>query len=159
VNDGIVVDSFGGTSDAAIYAIGDCASFPWQGGRLRLESVQNAEGMAKTVAAAIAGQPVEYMPVPWFWSDQYDVKLQIAGISQGYDAVVVRPGPREGSMSAWYFRGDQFLAVDAVNDAAAFLAGRKMLENKIHPLPAALADIKIALKVIAEGAQEEKTHG
>ena len=159
VSDGIVVDAFGRSSDSAIYAIGDCASFPWQDGRLRLESVQNAEGMARTVAGAIAGQAVEYMPVPWFWSDQYDVKLQIAGISQGYDSVVTRPGAREGSMSVWYFRGDEFLAVDAVNDAAAFLAGRKMLENKIRPMREAIADTKLALKDIAARAQEENTHG
>jgi len=158
VADGVLVDAFGRTSDAAVYAAGDCASIPWRDGRLRLESVQNAEGMAKAVAGAIAGQPAAYAPVPWFWSDQYDVKLQIAGISRGYDTVVMRRGVREGSCSAWYFKGGEFLAVDAVNDAAAFLAGRKMLENRLHPLRDEIADTNLALKDIPERARKETSH-
>lgn len=128
VDNGIQVDGRCRSSDADIYAAGDCACFPWRGLPTRLESVQNAVDQAEHVAAAMLGATTDYNPVPWFWSDQYDVKLQIAGLNRGYDNVVLRPGKRDFSQSVWYFHGDALLAVDAMNDALAYAFGKKMLE-------------------------------
>ena len=94
VQNGILVDAFGRTSDPAIFAMGDCAVQDWKGQQVRLESVQNAVDQAEAVAAVIAGGSEPYRPKPWFWSDQYEVKLQIAGFNLGYDETVVRPGAR-----------------------------------------------------------------
>lgn len=130
VDDGIVVDAFARTSDPRILAAGDCARFehPLYGRTVRLESVQNANDQGTTAARTIAGDPVPYDAVPWFWSDQYDVKLQIAGLSQGYDRVVLRGDPSIGrSFSAVYLDGDRLLAVDAVNQAKDFLAAKKLV--------------------------------
>ncbi|NLS00010.1 FAD-dependent oxidoreductase [Rhizobium sp. P38BS-XIX] len=146
VKNGIVVDEFGRTSDPSIFAAGDCASFPWQGGRIRFESVQNAVDQAEAIAAVIAGGTEPYRPKPWFWSDQYDVKLQIAGFNLGYDQTLVRPGSRERTYSVWYFKEGVFLSVDALNDATAYLLGRKMLELGINPHPSTLADPSSDLK-------------
>ncbi|KAG1647338.1 Rhodocoxin reductase [Nymphon striatum] len=90
INNGIETDAHGRTSDPNIWAAGDCASFPWQEGRIRLESVQNAIDQAELVAENIMGAGKDYVPAPWFWSDQYDVKLQIAGLNTGYDTIAVR---------------------------------------------------------------------
>lgn len=128
VDNGIVVDGACRTSAPDIYAAGDCANFPWRGQRTRLESVQNAVEQAEHAAAAMLGAEKDYDPVPWFWSDQYDVKLQIAGLNRGYDDAVPRPGKREGSQSVWYFAGDRLIAVDAMNDALAYALGKKIIE-------------------------------
>jgi 3-phenylpropionate/trans-cinnamate dioxygenase ferredoxin reductase subunit len=149
VDDGIVVDAHGATSDPAIFAAGDVARFPWRGAPVRLESVQNAIDQAKAVAAAMLAQPIPYDPIPWFWSDQYDVKLQIAGLNRGYDRVITRPGAREGGLSVWYFAGAQFLAVDAMNDARAYMTGKRWLEAGAKPDPAKLADATLDLRAAA----------
>lgn len=128
VENGIVVDGACRTSAPDVYAAGDCANFPWRGQRTRLESVQNAVEQAEHAAAAMLGAEGDYDPVPWFWSDQYDVKLQIAGLNRGYDDAVRRPGRREGSQSVWYFAGDRLIAVDAMNDALAYAFGKKIIE-------------------------------
>ncbi len=128
IDNGIAVDAFCQTSDPHIFAAGDCASFPYEGERIRLESVGNAIDQGETTAANMLGQATEYRAKPWFWSDQYDVKLQIAGLNRGYESTVVRPGKREGSQSVWYFRGDRLIAVDAMNDAASFALSRRMIE-------------------------------
>lgn len=128
VDSGIAVDGRCRTSAPEIFAAGDCANFPWRGVRTRLESVQNAIDHAEHAAAAMLGAAGEYDPVPWFWSDQYDVKLQIAGLNRGYTAVVPRPGKRERSASVWYYRGDVLIAVDAMNDALSYGIGKKLLE-------------------------------
>ncbi|MDP9628275.1 UNVERIFIED_ORG: 3-phenylpropionate/trans-cinnamate dioxygenase ferredoxin reductase subunit [Ensifer adhaerens] len=145
---GIVVDSHGRTSDPAIFAMGDCAVQPWGNMRIRLESVQNAVDQAEAVAAVIAGGVEPYAPKPWFWSDQYDVKLQIAGFGLGHDETIVRPGQREGSVSVWYFREGKLLAVDAINDAKAYVTGKKLLETGIHPDRAVIADPQSDLKAL-----------
>jgi 3-phenylpropionate/trans-cinnamate dioxygenase ferredoxin reductase subunit len=106
--------------------------------RLRLESVQNAVDQAKAVAADMVGLGKPYKPHPWFWSDQYDTKLQIAGLFHGYTEVVSQQG-RLGE-SHWYFDGRRFLAVEAINDPAAFMTGRKLLEAGIELDPTLLAD-------------------
>jgi 3-phenylpropionate/trans-cinnamate dioxygenase ferredoxin reductase subunit len=146
VTNGIVVDEFARTSDPSIFAAGDCAVLPWQGGRIRLESVQNAVDQADAAAAVIAGGNAPYEPNPWFWSDQYDVKLQIAGFNLGYDETLLRPGAREGAHSIWYFKNGTFIAVDAINDAKAYVSGKKMLESGINPDKAILADASADLK-------------
>lgn len=143
---GIVVDDFGRTSDPSIFAAGDCASLPWADGRIRFESVQNAVDQAEAIAAVIAGGDAPYRPKPWFWSDQYEVKLQIAGFNVGYDETLVRPGAREGTHSIWYFRDCRFVSVDAINDATAYVVGRKLLELGITPAKALLADPTCDLK-------------
>ncbi len=149
VQNGVSVDAACRTSDPAIFAAGDCASFPWRGKRVRLESVQNAIDMARAAAHAMMGAPLVYDPVPWFWSDQYDVKLQIAGLGVGQDRVIVRPGPREGAQSVWSFAGDRLLAVDAMNDARAYMTAKRWLEQGKSPDPARLADPAAALAELA----------
>lgn len=146
VANGIVVDQFARTSDPAIFAMGDCAMLPWKGMHIRLESVQNAVDQAEAAAAVMAGGEVAYEPKPWFWSDQYDVKLQIAGFNLGYDETVLRPGSREGSASVWYFRDGRLIAVDAINDAKAYVTGKKLLESGQNADKAVLSDPAADLK-------------
>lgn len=146
IENGIKVDAQGRTSDPAIWAAGDCASFPWQDGRIRLESVPNAIEQAECVAENIMGAGKDYVAKPWFWSDQYDVKLQIAGLNTGYDRTVVRPGDKPGSQSVWYYRGDALLAVDAMNDPRAYMIGKRLIEAGQSPAPAAVADPETPLK-------------
>jgi 3-phenylpropionate/trans-cinnamate dioxygenase ferredoxin reductase subunit len=128
VDDGIAVDAACRTSDPDIFAAGDCACFPHEGGRLRLESVGNAIDHGEAAAAGLLGEPVAYSAKPWFWSDQFEDKLQIAGLHRGYDATVVRPGKRAGCQSVWYFKGDRLLAVDAMNDPAAYMIAKRLIE-------------------------------
>jgi 3-phenylpropionate/trans-cinnamate dioxygenase ferredoxin reductase subunit len=148
VGNGIIVDEFARTSDPSIFAMGDCALLPWEEGRIRLESVQNAVDQAESVAATLAGDAKPYAPKPWFWSDQYDVKLQIAGFNLGYDDTLVRAGSREGAVSVWYFRSGTLIAVDAINDAKAYVTGKKMLETGINPDRSQLADPATDLKLL-----------
>jgi 3-phenylpropionate/trans-cinnamate dioxygenase ferredoxin reductase subunit len=140
LDNGIVVDALCQTSDPAILAAGDCCSFDYRGRRIRLESVQNANDQAATAAHTVAGQPKPYAALPWFWSDQYDCKLQIAGLNSGYDEVVVRPGKTDRSQSVWYYRGGQLLAVDAMSDPAAYVTAKKLLERGGSVPPAQAAD-------------------
>jgi 3-phenylpropionate/trans-cinnamate dioxygenase ferredoxin reductase subunit len=148
LNNGISVDAQCRTSDPAIFAAGDCASFPWRRGRVRLESVQNAIDQAEHAAAAIHGSMAPYLPVPWFWSDQYAARLQIAGLNLGYTDVVKRPGQRAGAQSIWYFEGERFLAVDAMNDPTAYMQGKRWLESGVSPTPEAIADTSHELRDI-----------
>ncbi|WP_439136994.1 NAD(P)/FAD-dependent oxidoreductase [Roseicyclus sp.] len=149
IENGIKTDAQGRTSDPAIWAAGDCASFPYQGGRIRLESVQNAIDQAETVAENILGAEVPYQPQPWFWSDQYDVKLQIAGLNTGYDRVVVRDGG--AARSHWYYADDRLLAVDAMNDPRGYMIGKRMIAAGISPDPAVVADPSQDLKALLQG--------
>lgn len=143
---GIVVDARARTSDPLIYAVGDCTRFPFAGAQVRLESVQNAVDQAEAAAAEMMGEGRDYMPVPWFWSDQFDLKLQIAGLNTGYEAVVARAGKRLGAASHWYFKGGRLLAVDAMNEPAAFMLGRRLLEAGSTVPTAAIADPAVELK-------------
>ncbi len=145
VNNGIAVDCYGRTSDPHVWAAGDCASFPFRGMQMRLESVQNAIDQAELVAENMLGAAKAYEPVPWFWSDQYDLKLQIAGLNTGYDRVVVRQAE---ARSHWYFAGDRFLAVDALNDPRAFMVGKRLLEAGRSPDQGAVADPQTDLKTL-----------
>ncbi|MCV6592090.1 MAG: FAD-dependent oxidoreductase [Silicimonas sp.] len=143
---GIVVDGFGQTSAPGVWAAGDCAAFPYQGGMLRLESVQNAIDQAATVAGNILGEGKAYHPFPWFWSDQYDMKLQIAGLSTGYDRVVVRE--TAAGRSHWYFAGETFLAVDAINAPRDYMIGKRLLEAGKGIDPAVAGDPEADLKAL-----------
>ncbi|WIY27109.1 NAD(P)/FAD-dependent oxidoreductase [Parasedimentitalea psychrophila] len=145
LNNGIETDAQGRTSDASIWAAGDCASFPYQGGRIRLESVPNAIDQSEIVAQNIMGAEKAYTAKPWFWSDQYDVKLQIAGLNTGYSQVVTRAGAG-ASVSFWYFKDDQLLAVDAMNDPRAYMVGKRLIDAGKSCDPKVVADPEIDLK-------------
>jgi 3-phenylpropionate/trans-cinnamate dioxygenase ferredoxin reductase component len=130
--DGVVVDAHGATADPAIHAAGDCTRFPSRryGRALRLECVQNAIDQAKAVAAAILGKPQFYDPVPWFWSDQYELKLQMAGLSEGYDDALTVGDVAAAHFSVEYRKGGRLIAVDAVNDGRAYMGGRKRIAQE-----------------------------
>lgn len=147
IDNGIATDAMGRTSAPYVWAAGDCASFPWKGGRLRLESVGNAIDQAEVVAENILGGSVAYDAKPWFWSDQYDCKLQIAGLNTGYDRIVTRAGA-EGAVSFWYYRGDDLLAVDAMNDSRAYMVGKRLIEMGKSPDAAVVADPATELKAL-----------
>lgn len=148
IDNGIATDELGRTSDPSIWSAGDCASFPWQAGRIRLESVGNAIDQAEAVAANILGAGVPYRAKPWFWSDQYDLKLQIAGLNIGYDHIATRKG--EGDVASfWYYRGADLLAVDAMNDSRAYMVGKRLIEMGKSPAPEVIVstpDLKALLK-------------
>src|SRR4051812_48704622 len=130
--DGVVVDAHGRTSDPDIYAAGDCTKFPSRryGRRVRLECVQNAIDQAKAVAAAMLGKPLFYDPVPWFWSDQYELKLQMAGLSDGYDDARTVGDVAAARFSVEYRKDGKLIAVDAVNDGRAYMSGRKRIAEE-----------------------------
>ncbi|MCB2109449.1 MAG: FAD-dependent oxidoreductase [Defluviimonas sp.] len=142
---GIRTDAAGRTSAPDVWAAGDCASFPHGAGRLRLESVGHAIDHAELVAGNMLGGNDPYVARPWFWSDQYDVKLQIAGLNTGYDRTVIRDGGA-GIRSIWYYRGGELLALDAMNDARAYMIGKRLIEAGRSPDPAVIADPGVDLK-------------
>ena len=146
---GIRVNATCQTSDANIYAAGDCTSFTRNDQQIRLESVQNAADQGDLVARVLAGEEVSYTALPWFWSDQYDCKLQIAGLSQGHDQAVIRPGTSDSSLSVWYFRDQQLLAIDAMNEPKSYAFGRKILEAGKNPTAREVADPATDLKALA----------
>lgn len=145
VGDGIIVDARGRTSAQNIWAAGDCTAFPYRGELVRLENVQNAIEQAETVADDICGRPAFYNPLPWFWSDQYDSKLQIVGLSRRYDDVVTRMSER-GGYSSWYFDRGRLVAVDSVDDARAYMTGKKLLESGASVDKASVADKAVDLR-------------
>jgi 3-phenylpropionate/trans-cinnamate dioxygenase ferredoxin reductase subunit len=151
VNDGILVDEFLRTSDPAIYAIGDCANHPnvFAGGRVRLESVQNAVDQAKCVARNITGTPEPYRDVPWFWTDQYESRFQMAGLSAGYDEPVLRGAVEQGKFSVFYFKQGRMVAADSVNRFGDHIAARKMLAAGTLLSAAQAADETLDLKKLA----------
>jgi 3-phenylpropionate/trans-cinnamate dioxygenase ferredoxin reductase subunit len=148
VDNGIRVDDRCRTSDASVYAIGDCTNHPNSllGQRLRLESVHNALEQAKTVARNICGDDLQYAQVPWFWSDQYDLKLQIAGISHGYDRTVLRGDPTSRAFSCLYLRDGQLIAIDSINSPKDFMQSKALIANHAAISPDTLADVDVALK-------------
>lgn len=151
VDGGIVVDASCLASDGRTVAAGDCAVMPnpypgGLGGRVRIESVNNALEQAKVAAATLLGEAATYSTVPWFWSDQADLKLQIAGLSAGYDAVVVRGDPDTERFTVLYYRGDRLIAADCVNQPAEFLAIKQALAKGQTIPPEAAADTSARLK-------------
>ncbi|MEL7185623.1 MAG: FAD-dependent oxidoreductase [Pseudomonadota bacterium] len=150
-DDGIVVDAHCRTSDPHIYAVGDCTSHPSEtyGRSLRLESVPNALEQAKTAAANLCGEAATYTEVPWFWSDQYDLKLQIAGLSQGYDDVVIRGNPTDRSFACLYLKDGVVIAADAVNAPRDFMQSKALIAGKACIDKESLADTDRQLKELA----------
>lgn len=146
LDNGIRTDLQGRTSDPHIWAAGDCASCLFRGTRIRLESVGNAIDMAEVVARNIMGKGVDYEPAPWFWSDQYDCKLQIAGLNAGYDAVHVRDSG--AARCHWYYRGDTLIAVDAMNDPRNYMIGKRLIEAGKSPAPEVLTDPGTDMKAL-----------
>ncbi len=147
VENGILVDEFGQTSDPSIFAIGDATNHPNSllGRRLRLESVPGAMGQARAVASVIVGNPKPYVELPWFWSDQYDLKLQIVGLSEPGDQVVLRGDPAARHFAAFYLRDGVVVAVNAINSAKDFVGGRKLITEGRRADPTRLADPAVPL--------------
>jgi 3-phenylpropionate/trans-cinnamate dioxygenase ferredoxin reductase component len=147
-DNGIVVDEHCRTADPAIYAAGDCANHPSlrYGRRLRLESVDNAFEQGTSVAFNLTGAVTHHDKLPWFWSDQYDLKLIIVGISSGYDQAIVRGEPSSRSVSECDLRGGELIALDSVNQPRDQMAARKLIAARIRPDIAKLADPAVALK-------------
>jgi len=150
-DNGIRVSDTCQTSDPNIYAAGDCSCFVRNGQAIRLESVQNAADQGDLAARHLAGEDVRYTALPWFWSDQYNCKLQIVGLNQGHNHIVVRPGASDASLSIWYYRDDQLLAIDAMNEPRSYAFGRKIIEAGINPTPQQVADPATDLKALALG--------
>jgi len=151
---GIIVDECCRTSDPHVLAIGDCTNHPNHllGRRLRLESVHNAQEQAKTAAATLCGKLKPYNQIPWFWSDQYDLKLQIVGLSGGHDQVIIRGNFADRSFAAFYMKGDLLLAVDAINSAREFMLSKKLIAQGARIEPEILADTSIDFKELANAA-------
>ena len=133
IDNGILVDEYGQTNHENIYACGDCTNHPNKllNENLRLESVHNAMEQSKTVASSILNVPVEYNQVPWFWSDQYDHKLQIVGLSGNHDTVTMRGDMSESKFMLFYSKNQELLAVDSINNPKEFLISRKLVEKKV----------------------------
>lgn len=150
VDNGIVVDEHARTSDPDIVAAGDCANFPdaMTGRRVRLESVPNAIEQARSAAASLLGGQRPHASVPWFWSDQYDLKLQIAGLSSGYDQVVLRGSTSGRSFAAFYLQEQRLIACDAVNRPQEFMTAKRLLAARGRIDTALLADESVPLKSI-----------
>ena len=148
VDNGIVVDEFSRASDPDIVAAGDCTNHfnPIYQRKLRLESVQNAVDQAKVAAATLCGELKEYSVLPWFWSDQYDMKLQIAGLSQGYDETIVRGDASSGrELAVFYLKEGKIISVDAVNKPKEFMIGKRLITEQTLVDPAKLADQQIPI--------------
>ncbi len=144
---GIIVDEFAKTNLDIVFACGDCTNHPNKllNRNLRLESVHNAMEQAKTAAYSILGNPVEYNQIPWFWSDQYDHKLQIVGLSGEHDAVTIRGNIKESKFMLFYTKEDKLIAVDSVNNPKEFLICRKLVANKVKMNAEMISDLKMDL--------------
>jgi 3-phenylpropionate/trans-cinnamate dioxygenase ferredoxin reductase subunit len=151
VDNGIVVNEFAVTSDPDIVAAGDCTNHPsvFCGRRIRLESVPNAVEQARVAASTLAGKPRTYDAVPWFWSDQYDLKLQMTGLSHGYDQFVLRGSTNNKAFAAFYLKEGRLIACDAANRAQEFMVAKRMVAACMSFDPAALADETVPLKNLA----------
>lgn len=152
---GVEVDKYCRTSLPDVYAIGDCAAHEnrfARGARIRIESVQNASDMAACSARSICGHASEYDATPWFWSNQFDLKLQTVGLSQGYDEEVLRGDPQEGSFTVAYFSDGKVLALDCVNNAKDFVQGRKLVESRSQVDSDAFRNPEVRLKDLGEQA-------
>lgn len=153
-SNGILVDRDARSSDPHVFAAGDCAARPLvhYGRSGRLESVHNAIEQGKLAAAAILGLPRPAEDCPWFWSDQYDLKLQIAGLSQGYDTHVIRGDPASRKFAVFYLKNGTLIAVDSVNSPPEFLASKKLIMSGAKLAPATLSDTSTPMKDIAAQA-------
>ena len=155
VDNGILVDEHAQTSDPHIYAAGDCTNHPnaLLGRRLRLESVPNALEQSRVAAANMAGKAKTYASVPWFWSDQYELKLKMVGLAEGFERLVLRGDPATDSFSAFYLKGDKVLAADTVNRPQDFIAAKRLVAEGIAVTAEQLADDGRPLKGLLPAAQ------
>ena len=146
-DNGIIVNEFGQTNFKNIYACGDCTNHPNKilNKNLRLESVHNAMEQAKTVASSVMNNPMEYNQVPWFWSDQYDHKLQIVGLSGDHDVVTMRGNTNDAKFMLFYTKDEELIAVDAINNPKEFLISRKLVANKVKIKPNVISDLNTNL--------------
>src|SRR5713226_1849848 len=154
ISNGIVVNEYLQTDDENIFAIGDCAEHPCEfaGARIRLESVQNAADQAQCVAATIAGRRNIYRALPWFWTDQFDVKLQMAGLSNGHDRFVSRGNSESRKLSVFYFKEGRLVAIDSINRPLDHMMGRKLIANRVQLTPEQAADESVDLKKMASSS-------
>lgn len=154
IENGILVNDYCETSIPEVFAIGDVASFDhWEWNkRVRLESVQNAVDQGKVAARTIMGQREPYRDVPWFWSDQGDVKLQMVGLSGAADTSVLRGKPDDGHFSVFHYAGDRLVAIDSVNRAADHVFGRRIIAAGVSPAPEVVADEATDLKALLKAA-------
>ncbi len=149
IENGISVDEYCRTSDPDILAAGDCASFPHEGRRVRLESVGNAIDMGEAAAATALGAGGPYRVLAWFWSDQYDARLQIAGLSGQHDHIYQRGtgiDPEHDPLSVWYYQGDRLLAVDVLNDSRTYMVAKRLIEAGKSPDPKVAIDPATEMK-------------
>lgn len=160
VANGIAVNEHLQTNDPEIYAIGDCAEHPcvFADCRLRLESVQNAADQAQHVALEIMGRGSAYRALPWFWTDQFDVKLQMAGISQGHDQIVTRGSIENRKLSVFYFKDGRLLAIDSINRPIDHMIGRKIIAAAVPLTPEQAADETVDLKKLQQAAGPVNLH-
>jgi 3-phenylpropionate/trans-cinnamate dioxygenase ferredoxin reductase component len=151
IANGIAVNEYLQTDDENIFAIGDCAEHPCEfaDARIRLESVQNAADQAQCAAATIAGRQNVYRALPWFWTDQFEFKLQMAGISNGHDSVVTRGNAQSGKLSVFYFKQDRLIAIDSINRPLDHMIGRKLIAARMRLTPAQAADESVDLRKLA----------
>jgi len=156
VSNGIVTDRQCRTSDPNIFAIGDCAARPmvhYDGRMARLESVHNAVEGAKIVAAVLTEGKEHTEEAPWFWSDQYDLKLQIAGLFQGYDRIAFRGVMADRAFAAFYYKGDKLIAVDAVNRPAEYLGAKMLIQTNRTLPPSVIEDMSRPMKELVASAR------
>jgi 3-phenylpropionate/trans-cinnamate dioxygenase ferredoxin reductase component len=153
ISNGIIVDQFTRTADPNIYAIGDCSNHVnefYPGRRLRLESVPNATEQARVCAGAICGKQTPYNALPWFWSDQYNLKLQMVGLSEGYDQYVVRGDMNTESFCVFYLRDGVLISADTVSRGADFMAAKRLINERVKVSPETLANESVPLKSLLE---------
>jgi 3-phenylpropionate/trans-cinnamate dioxygenase ferredoxin reductase subunit len=160
IANGIAVNEYLQTGDEHVFAIGDCAEHPCEfaGARIRLESVQNAADQAQCVAAAIAGRRNPYKALPWFWTDQFEIKLQMAGISSGHDQIVSRGNAESRKLSVFYFKSGHLIAIDSINRPLDHMMGRKLIAAGVRLTPAQAADENVDLRKLASSSGTAQSH-
>jgi 3-phenylpropionate/trans-cinnamate dioxygenase ferredoxin reductase subunit len=161
ISNGVAVNEHLQTNDPDIYAVGDCSEHPciYADCRMRLESVQNAADQAQHAALEIMGKGSHYRALPWFWTDQFDVKLQMAGISQGYDRIVTRGSIEKRKLSVFYFKDNRLLAIDSINRPLDHMIGRKIIAAGTALSPEQAADEAFDLKKLQQAASPSGTTG
>ena len=159
VANGVAVNEYLETDDENIFGIGDCAEHPcvFAGGRVRLESVQNAADQAQRAATTIAGRRSCYRALPWFWTDQFDIKLQMAGISQGHDRIVTRGSAESRKLSVFYFKQDRLVAIDSINRPLDHMVGRKLIAGGVPLTPEQAGDETVDLRKLEHTLAQQRS--